>query len=884
MAAPQVTAIPAHTDPRGPGFDAIPSPMALLDQDLTILSANRAFAELLQAHEASLIGEPLGHRLRAAASDTPTGDGIQTFGFQFPDGPRWLRLDLLPFGDGHLAVLVDVTGERAVLERMKADLAARGRLMHDGEIGVWRYDPEAQVYHFPSELALGHANIAEPVPLDVLRLIQHPDDQAIDNEIRERLTREEGAAESEMRYRTSEGGWTHLRVLYRSGRKLKSGRYEMYGLSQNVTALAEARDEANISSQRLKLALTAAKAGVFAFDYATDSYWISQEAKDLVGDAALAAMQSADDAMAIFHSDDLEAMRFMGEASRQAGQAISRDGRILRDNGSLWVRIYWQTECDAVGEPVRGIGLILDIDAQKRQELALAEARDEATASAQRLNLALTAASAGVCGFDYHTREFWASQEFHDLMGPTAMAATLAASDPRVAFHPDDQERLDDLTGQSAKAGGAIAIEARLLREGEPLWMRVYWLTKSDADGVPISGVGLLIDIDAQKRQELALTEARTLAESATASKSSFLASVSHEIRTPMNGIVGVLNLLKREVLSGEGRDLLGEALACSDMLSQLIDDVLDFSKMEAGKLEVTPVPTDPVAVMGSVVALLHPQADNKNLYLRAVTPEPVGWLNIDPVRLRQCLFNVIGNAVKFTESGGVEVRMLRVGDPANPRLRCEVEDTGVGVPESAKNALFDRFQQAHSGPSRKFGGTGLGLAISRSLSRMMGGDMGFESAEGVGSMFWFEISAPPAEAQDEMAIAATAEREPLSGLRILIVDDNRTNRLVGLKTLEALGAYAETADSGEAAIAAAVSGGYDLILMDVNMPGMDGMEATRRIRALPGRESSVPIVALTADVMTHHQQAYRDAGMNGFVPKPFAPAQLLTEIARLSA
>jgi CheY-like chemotaxis protein len=285
---------------------------------------------------------------------------------------------------------------------------------------------------------------------------------------------------------------------------------------------------------------------------------------------------------------------------------------------------------------------------------------------------------------------------------------------------------------------------------------------------------------------------------------------------------------------------------------------------------------------MGSVVALLHPQADAKNLYLRAQA-EPVGWVEIDPVRLRQCLFNVIGNAVKFTEHGGVEVRMSVVGDENGSRLRCEVADTGVGVPEGAKDALFDRFHQAHSGSSRKFGGTGLGLAISRSLARMMGGDMGFESVEGEGSTFWFEIAAPHADAQVAAAQPSIAEREPLAGLRILIVDDNRTNRLVGLKSLEAMGAYAETAESGEAAVAATVSGGYDLILMDVNMPGMDGMEATRRIRALPGRESGTPIVALTADVMTHHQQAYRDAGMNGFVPKPFSSAQLLTEIARLA-
>ncbi|HEX3363933.1 ATP-binding protein [Phenylobacterium sp.] len=748
MATLHATRDAASGGAQGLGFDTLPLPMAVLDSELRVVETNGAFAELLDVPAASLIGEPLGHRLRSAATDVPTGDGVQTFGFQAADGPRWLRLDLQEQHDGRiLAILVDVTGERAVLERMKADFAARGRLMHDAEVGVWRYDPDAEVYHFPSELALGHGGNQEPVPVATLQLIQHEDDRVIDDEIRERLTREEGTAEADMRYRTGDGGWRVLRVLYRSGRKLRSGRYEMYGLSQNVTDLAQARDDANASAGRLKLALTAARAGVFGYDYAKAEYWLSPEFRDLMGQVALDVAAASDDPRIIFHPDDRDTMRAMGVESMKAGHAISSEARVLRADGPMWVRVYWQTECDASGAPTRGVGLLLDIDEQKRQELAL--------------------------------------------------------------------------------------------------------------------------------------TEARLLAESATASKSSFLASVSHEIRTPMNGIVGVLNLLKRESLSAEGRDLLGEALACSDMLAQLIDDVLDFSKMEAGKLDVTPAPTDPAAVMTSVVALLHPQADSKNLYLRA-TAEPMGWAMVDPIRLRQCLFNIIGNAVKFTETGGVEVRMSLSGSGAARKLRVEVQDTGVGVPDHAKEALFDRFQQAHTGPDRKFGGTGLGLAISRNLARMMGGDMGFESAEGLGSVFWFEIDAPPADAPAPTPKAEAGDA-PLTGLKVLIVDDNRTNRLVGLKSLEALGAEAETADSGEAAIAAAARGGYDLILMDVNMPGMDGMEATRRIRAMGSPEADVPIVALTADVMTHHQAAYHDAGMNGFVPKPFSPGQLLGEILRIA-
>jgi signal transduction histidine kinase/CheY-like chemotaxis protein len=511
---------------------------------------------------------------------------------------------------------------------------------------------------------------------------------------------------------------------------------------------------------------------------------------------------------------------------------------------------------------------------------SLAKARDEATANAQRLRLALKAAGAGVFEYDYPNRRMWLSPEVAAMLN--AEARRSGVTDPFSVFHPDDRQRAAALRGRAVAAGQVDPIDLRMLHADGERWVRVCFEVDHDAEGLATRGVGVILDIHERKLQELALDEARRTAEAATATKSGFLASVSHEIRTPMNGIVGVLNLLKRERLTAEGADLLEEALGCSEMLSQLINDVLDFSKIEAGRLELAPSPTDPLAVTQGVVNLLTNQAEAKGLFLRLVAPETPGWVLVDSLRLRQCLFNVIGNAVKFTERGGVEVRLALSGAGRKQTLTVEVEDTGIGVAESAREQLFDRFHQADTGATRKFGGTGLGLAISRVLARMMGGDMDYESLEGRGSTFWFTIDAPAAASPVDGA-AASLVGAPLEGLRVLLVDDNRINRLVAAKSLEALGAETEEAESGPEAIEAVSRSGFDLVLMDINMPGMDGLEATRHIRALGPGAAGIPIVALTADVMSHHRQAYFDAGMNGVVPKPFSPAQLLAEITRLA-
>jgi len=433
--------------------------------------------------------------------------------------------------------------------------------------------------------------------------------------------------------------------------------------------------------------------------------------------------------------------------------------------------------------------------------------------------------------------------------------------------------------GNSADLLGAQLLERQTLDLLEQN-LQILGLTAGQLLLLILVAWGLVWRSRVQQREESALkllnedlALARQAADRANLGKSLFLANMSHELRTPFNGVMGFLSLLSKTKLSAEQADLVNVANDSAHHLSQLLNDILDLSALESGKLSLSKEAVHLAGFLRGIEATFQPLAAQKGLQfeLKSEIEEDL-WVQSDSTRKRQILFNLIHNAIKFTQQGKVTLHARTVDQAQQRCLELRVEDTGIGMDESALAQLFQRFFQVDSGLSRQFSGVGLGLQISMSLARRLGGDITVQSQSLVGSAFtvrlplvvWTGAVAPLASAPP-LVDATSAER----GLRILVAEDHPVNQKYLSILLQRLGHEATFCDNGELALSALTQGDYELVLMDIHMPVMDGLTATRAIRALPSPQSQIPIIALTADVLQEARDQAKLAGVNAFIAKP---------------
>lgn len=416
---------------------------------------------------------------------------------------------------------------------------------------------------------------------------------------------------------------------------------------------------------------------------------------------------------------------------------------------------------------------------------------------------------------------------------------------------------------------------AAMMKSGDDFvaYLQQMFVAAATLTALPVAGA---IAEQARLRRDLARRETQALR--AAAAKAEFLATMSHELRTPLHSIIGFSDVLAQSPrMEGEDARRVGVIREASRSLLTVVDDVLDFSKIEAGRIELQAAPVDLTAWLDATTPIIADLAQRKGLVFTVeASKSALGWRIADEARLRQVLLNLLNNAVKFTDRGGVTLKVSRPSRDSDS-VRFAVVDTGIGIAPDAVGSLFQRFQQADGSISRAFGGTGLGLAISKRLVELMNGRIGVESVQGRGSTFWFEL---PLAACAPVETESFEPAEDAVAVRALLVDDLAANREIGRIVLEAYGCEVTAAASADEALEALEASAFDVVLMDVHMPGTDGLEATRRIRASGQSWSDTPIVAMTANVLPEQVRNCLDAGMNGHVGKPFRPEELMQAIA----
>ncbi|NSY36658.1 ATP-binding protein [Leisingera sp. ANG59] len=659
-------------------------------------------------------------------------------------------------------------------------------------------------------------------------------------------------------------------------------------------------------SRRLEIAVKTSRVGIWEYDAAAQRVSWDSRMHELYGVPEEQGPPSGEAWAEMLHPDDRSRVQDAMKAAESDRTSFASDFRIVLDNGTVkHIRALASPFTDAHGRNLMiGVNWNVSEDVSLREELIRAnqtlsernselklgkQALEQAHAELQkqqaelhRLSLVAKHASDSIILTDAERRILWVNDAFTRATGYLATDA-IGRSPSELLDGPDTDAKVIQEMNRHKDLGIRYHNEVlNYTKSGDEVWFDTNIVPVTSADGSVDLIIGIERDITHSKQRERELAEAKLAAEQADRAKSEFLANMSHEIRTPMNGIIGMADLLAEAELPPDELQNVETIRSSAQALLKIINDILDLSRLEAGKLSITGEDFNLRDCVSSAANLFRPKAQEKGLPLEISYADGLPErMHGDDGRLRQILVNLIGNAVKFTTEGKISVRVSHApGDPY--RLIAKVEDSGIGIAENQARHIFDRFTQADAATTRAFGGTGLGLTISSMLAKRMGGGISVVSEPGRGSCFRLELQlAAAGETANEAVPLTFASPAKLAPCRVLLAEDNQTNRLLIRKYLRGQPVELVEAANGRAAVDMCKELQPDIILMDMSMPVLDGLGATREIRSL-----AVPqpvIVALTANAFASDQQACLDAGMDHFLAKPVKKAVLLHTLAAIS-
>ena len=653
-------------------------------------------------------------------------------------------------------------------------------------------------------------------------------------------------------------------------------------LAGNVIERLTAERKLRESVERLQLAEEVAGFGIWERDLLRETMTLSPGAAAVSGLVRRTVRMKRSEVSDLIHADDRAAVADAASCAMQHQGEYRVDFRVVLPDGALrWCRSQGRVEFDdasPVRQPVRMIGAIIDITKEKAMLGQLHR-------SAERMRRAEEAAGFGVWEVDLESQTITLSEGMvavNQLPDSSKLCYSLEEFD-RLA-DPDQIAAVKAAAMKAARDRKAYDLELkRVLPDGSVRWHRVQGRPEFVGDRVRRL-VGATMDITREHEILLSLEHARVKAEAAAAAKSDFLANMSHEIRTPMNGVIGMTGLLLDTDLTPEQREYAEIVRTSGEALLAIINDILDFSKIEAGKLPIDSLPFDLRRLLEEISEMLAPRAHEKGLDLIVHYPADLPWRFVgDADRIRQVVTNLAGNAVKFTHAGHILLNIeCPEHDAGGAKLKISVSDTGIGIPAEKVDSLFEKFTQADSSTTRKYGGTGLGLAISKRLVELMGGSIHVESEAGRGSTFWFSLKLPV----DTDTQANPLPPGALKDLRVLIVDDNEVNRRVVHEQISSCGmrngSYARAEDALEAIRSAQAAGDpYDFVIADYQMPGMSGAALATTIKSDSTLRQPV-FILLTSVSYSRHARALEDSGIDACLVKPVRHSKLIGTLAAL--